>query len=375
MRKITNLLIVSFLFALVSSAQVPNLGSLSTFALYSTAGAVGNTGISVVSGDIGSNIGAITGFGAPSVVNGTIHNADLQTAQCAKDLDTLYGNLSKATTTNSVHVPAFGGGETLFAGVYAIGGAASVAGELILDAQNNSDAIFIFKINGAFTSAASSTVTLLNGTKACNVFWVAEGAIALAATTTMRGTLLAHPGAVSMGANCNLEGRMFSTTGAISTYGNILTVPECNPVVVAIAPNLSPTIAFYSAVVSGITDVAVIFRMKEYNGSPTNGLITVKISKDANYILAFDPTLTTLAGKAVHNSGWSFDNTSDPAYYVLKTTNVIAAKGKMSLGFTSTIYPNGTIVIASINGLIVNGSGGDNTDNDNGANATLFYKP
>lgn len=283
MLKIIHLLIMSFLFALVSSAQVPKLGSLSTFALYSTAGAVGNTGISVVSGDIGSNIGAITGFGAPSIVNGTIHNADLVTAQCAKDLDTLYDKLSKAVPTNSAHIPAFGGGETLFAGVYAIGGAASVAGELILDAQNNSDAIFIFKINGAFTSAASSTVTLLNGTKACNVFWVAEGAISLAATTTLKGTLLAHPGAVSMGANCNLEGRMFSTTGAISTYGNILTVPECNPVVVAIAPNLSPTIAFYSGVTVGITQFGVVFKMKEFNGAPTNGLISIKINKDNNY--------------------------------------------------------------------------------------------
>ena len=209
------LLIIPF----ANYGQVPNFGSLAKFALFTTSGAVGNTAVSNITGNIGANAGAITGFGAPSNVNGTIYNADGVTAQCVIDLQEAYDQLSTIPTTNSAHAPAFGGGETLFAGVYSIGGAASVAGTLILDAQGDPNAIFIFKIAGAFTTGASATVVLANGVSACHVFWVAEGAISMATLTTMKGTLIAHPGAVSMGALCNLEGRMFSTTGAVSVYG------------------------------------------------------------------------------------------------------------------------------------------------------------
>jgi hypothetical protein len=49
------------------------LGVLETFALFTNNGAVANTGTSVINGNIGTNVGAISGFGAPTVVNGTIY--------------------------------------------------------------------------------------------------------------------------------------------------------------------------------------------------------------------------------------------------------------------------------------------------------------
>jgi hypothetical protein len=51
-----------------------DLGVLSTFVLFTSAGAVGNTGSSNVTGNVGTNSGAITGFGtATATVNGTIY--------------------------------------------------------------------------------------------------------------------------------------------------------------------------------------------------------------------------------------------------------------------------------------------------------------
>jgi len=49
------------------------LGVLETFALFTNNGAVANTGTSVINGNIGTNVGAITGYGLPSTVNGTIY--------------------------------------------------------------------------------------------------------------------------------------------------------------------------------------------------------------------------------------------------------------------------------------------------------------
>lgn len=140
----------------------------------------------------------------------------VNTAQGKLDLKTAYDQLMIVPTTNAIHAPSFGSGEVLIAGVYAIGAAASVAGTLTLDAQGNPNAVFIFKIGGALTTGSATNIVLTNEASACNVFWVVEGAVSMAASTVMKGTIIANNGAVFMGANGTLEGRLFATTGAIS---------------------------------------------------------------------------------------------------------------------------------------------------------------
>lgn len=49
------------------------LGALQPFALFTANGAVANTGASTITGDIGTNLGAISGYGLPTVVNGNIY--------------------------------------------------------------------------------------------------------------------------------------------------------------------------------------------------------------------------------------------------------------------------------------------------------------
>ena len=206
----------------VSFAQTPDLGSAANFALFSSVGAVGNTGISQITGNVGTNSGAVTGFGN---VNGVMHTADAATAQAAIDLQAAWLYLSTLTPTSAIG-PVLGSGQTIFAGVDTIAAAGSVVGALTFDAQGNPSAVFIIKTGGALTTAAGATVTLINGALACNVFWVAEGAISMAASTTMRGTLIAHNGAIDMGAGGILEGRELSTTGAVSVYGTVAYTPE-----------------------------------------------------------------------------------------------------------------------------------------------------
>lgn len=207
-------------------AQLPNLGTAINFAVFTGVGALGNTGISTITGDIGTHDGAITGFGAPTVVNGSIEQANVVTALVAADVQAAYNEISAITPTDISHAPAFGGGETLLPGVYYIGGAGSIGGDLNLDADGDPDVIFIFQFAGAFTTGASSIVTLLNGASACNIFWVADGEIAMAALTEMKGTLIANNGAISMGADGVLEGRMLSTVGAASVY-NVTVTTVC----------------------------------------------------------------------------------------------------------------------------------------------------
>ncbi|HMH34333.1 MAG TPA: ice-binding family protein, partial [Puia sp.] len=144
----------------------------------------------------------------------------------------------------SAHGPVLGGGETLFAGVDTLAAAGSIVGVLNLDAQGNPNAVFIIKTGGALTTAASATVNLINGAVACNVFWVAEGAISMATMTVMKGTLISHNGAVDMGAGGIIEGRLLSTAGAVSIYGTHADMPlGCGrPILTGpVAPNLAST--------------------------------------------------------------------------------------------------------------------------------------
>jgi hypothetical protein len=166
-----------FGFTTNNYAQTPPLlGSVSNFVLFPSAGAVANIGILVITENIWSNVGAISGFLAPSILNTTIENGNPSTAQVALDLKIAFDHLYVSISTTTTHTLVFGGGEYPTSGVYAIGAAASVAGTLTLNGQGNPNSIFIFRIGGAFTTAAA-TVVLTNGAVAENVFWMADGAI------------------------------------------------------------------------------------------------------------------------------------------------------------------------------------------------------
>ena len=211
----------------INSAQTINLGTAANFVFFTSSGAVDNVGTSVYTGNLGTNVGAFTGFGSEATVNGNKYAANSITAQASTDLIAAYNQLKNIPPTNTSHANAFGS-ETLFQGVYSVAGAGSVGGNLILDGGGHADAVFIFKIGGAFTTGAASVISLVNGASACNIYWVAEGAISMAASTEMKGTLIANNAANSMGANCTLDGRLFSTTGALSANTSTAKLPVCS---------------------------------------------------------------------------------------------------------------------------------------------------
>jgi gliding motility-associated-like protein len=223
--KIYFTLSVLLMAPLLTFGQI-NLGTVSNFVLFTSGGAVANTHTSNVTGDVGSDIGAIAGFGLPTVFVGTSYNADAVTAAAKIDLFSTYIQLVSVPATNTTHAPAFGS-ETLPQGVYTIAGAGSLAGALTLDGGGDTNAIFIFRFGGAFAAGAASSIILTNDARYCNIYWVAEGAISLAANTIMKGTMLANNAAVSAAAGCNIEGRMLSTTGAITFGPGTISTPAC----------------------------------------------------------------------------------------------------------------------------------------------------
>lgn len=224
MKKI-NKLLVSFsatLIILLSItnnlfAQTPDLGILSSFVLFSTNGAVTNQGTSDIIGNIGnSSAGYMGGFDTINVQGNLFSGINNITTQSSAALLSAYNQLSALTGT-VLHVPtSFGNGETLDSGVYYKSMASTMDGVLTLDAQNNPNAIFIFKINGALSTSAGATMILINGASIDNVFFVVEGAMTFAANNILKGTFIANNGAIVCGAGTNITGRLLTTTGAIT---------------------------------------------------------------------------------------------------------------------------------------------------------------
>lgn len=215
--KLTILLLTAVLFLIpkINFGQAPNLGTTVDFVLFSADGAVTNSGITQLTGHVGTNNGSSTGFGN---VNGTMHDNDGASAQAAVDLLIAYGQLNSAIP-NYFPAPLMGNGQTLVPGVYSIPAAATINGTLSFDAQNDESAVFIIQIGGSLSTGANTTVDLVNGAQACNIFWKVEGLVDMASGTTMRGTVVANNAAININSGGTLEGRALSTTGAISVDG------------------------------------------------------------------------------------------------------------------------------------------------------------
>ena len=221
----TNILLalatVSLFTPKIIFSQAPPLGSAAEFALFSTNGAVTNMGISHITGNVGTNNGSSTGFGN---VNGVMNDGNGASAQCAADLLIAYNQLN-STTAGFFPASLMGNGDTLIAGVYQIAGGATLNLNLFLNAKGNANAVFIFQVQGAFSANAAAKVKLINGAKACNVFWKVEGLVSLATGVSMKGTIIANNAAVNINTGDTLEGRALSTTGAVTVDGILAYTP------------------------------------------------------------------------------------------------------------------------------------------------------
>lgn len=182
-----------------------------------------------VSGNVGVWPGsAVTGFGPPASITGTIDagNAVAQTAQ--GDLTTAYN--SAAGATGGAVLPADIGGQTLPPGVYRTTSAQpslGITGKLTLDGKGDPNAAWIFQIATTLTTAAgNSQVILINGAQSKNVIWQVGSSATLGTTTTFTGTIMADA-SVTATTGSTLNGRALARTGGVTLDTTTVVVPSC----------------------------------------------------------------------------------------------------------------------------------------------------
>jgi hypothetical protein len=199
----------------IASYDPMGLGASSQFTLFSSSGAITNTGLNTTYNDhIGVNDGLINGLSGPNQ-----HVVNEFTNDTVELLPSFYNTL--LSYTGNSHVAGFIDGEILFPGYYSIPSAASMpTGTLTLDGNGSSQSIFVIQISGAFSIAAGGNILLINGADAFNVYWSIGGALSVGANSNIGGTYICQAGAIAIGADSIMTGRYFTMFGAI-TLSNI----------------------------------------------------------------------------------------------------------------------------------------------------------
>jgi len=200
------------------------LGTAGSYAVLAGS-AVTNTGPSTVNANVGVSPGSSVGAFPPGIImGGVIHSADAPAALAQSDLTIAYNDAASRSTTNTVNADL--GGQTLVSGVYT-GGALALTGTVVLDAQGDPNAVWVFQAASSLITASSSTVSLLNGADACNVFWQVTSSATLGTDSTFVGTVLALT-SIKANTDATIAGRLLARNGAVTLDSNTFTSAACS---------------------------------------------------------------------------------------------------------------------------------------------------
>lgn len=281
--------VTSFTTNASTCSTAPDLGAAGPFGGFGGNATLTNDGLAtVINGDIGVNAAStkITGLrdsggnvytvtgDNDGMVNGLVYTltappgsvAGAAVTQARSDALTAFNTISPGNLPGGIDVsslaqcPSCGGaaggpdelaGRTLppgvylsTAGTYDIGGLARTNANLTLDAQGDSNAVWIFQtsagtgtlnvgLTGPATPAVPIQVLLVNGAQAKNVFWYVPGGATIGTGATMVGTMLSDAaitisttgGSPPTAVTTTLNGRALALTAGVSMTNTVINVP------------------------------------------------------------------------------------------------------------------------------------------------------
>jgi cell division septation protein DedD len=252
------LLVLASLLALTlarasgAAATAVPLGTAGSFAVLAGAG-ISDTGPTTVNGDVGT-YPTITMVGTSSMtINGTNHASDGVTQQAQTDLVGAYNNAAAQGPTNPIVADL--GGQSLPPGVYNSASSIGLTGALTLDGRGDPNAVFVFQAGSALTTASASSVVLVNGAQACNVFWQITSSATLGTGSTFRGTLIALQ-SITVTTGVTVDGRILARNGAVTLDTDTISRSGCSAPAATTAA--TTTAAATTAAATTTTTTAVV---------------------------------------------------------------------------------------------------------------------
>jgi hypothetical protein len=221
---------------LVLAATAPNLGSTGTYGIVSSTFTNANTAPqTIVNGDVCYTTAPVT---PPLTITGTtatpcppITGTDQGLALANLNGQACTSLGAGAIALDSIVIGANPPG-TIPPGCYSSGGAMNVTTSTTVTLSGAG--VYIFRPGGALNTASNSSVVLVGGACASDVFWAPGGAAtigdnaALSATPTFVGNIIDAAG-ITVGHFANVTGRMLAFGGTVTTDANTITVPVCAP--------------------------------------------------------------------------------------------------------------------------------------------------
>jgi len=200
------------------------LGTTAGYALMAGSTVTINGSGTTVTGNLGV-VGSIAGPGSNySVTSGAVVTT---TAQNQADFTRAFTGLAALTPTANLSGMVLGttaGATTLAPGIYKFNSTAQLTGTLILDAQNQPNAVWVFQIGSTLTTAANANVTFANlaaNSAATNgLFWQVGSTTVFGANTTFQGNVLSGT-TIDFGAAVTIEhGRALTGSNTITIDGS-----------------------------------------------------------------------------------------------------------------------------------------------------------
>lgn len=205
-----------------ASAASIGLGEASSFSVLAGS-TVTNTGPSVIDGNVGVTPGlAVIGFPPANLVGASLIYSGAPSGTPQLDLTTAYNAAAGAISTpvatelgNTAPVP----------GVYSGAlGVLEITGDLVLDADGDPNAEWIFQASSTLITASGSRVVLTDGASACNVFWQVGSSATLGTGSTMVGTVMALT-SISTQSATTVTGRLLARNAAVTLINTTITTP------------------------------------------------------------------------------------------------------------------------------------------------------
>lgn len=214
--------------ALASLGSV-DLGTASSFAVLAGSGitVAGAVNTTTITGDIGTYpTPSITGLGNV-VLNGVNQTSDTGLMLNSKIDLTAAFNAAAGLPATMTYAPIYDlGGQTLTSGVYNDPTSFGLTGNLTLDAQGDPNAVFIIQAGSSLTTASDSSVLLINGAQACNVYWVVGSSATLGTGTEFVGTIMALT-SITADTGATVDGQLLAENGTVTLDNNTITIPVC----------------------------------------------------------------------------------------------------------------------------------------------------
>jgi len=204
-----------------------DLGCAAPFAILAGS-TITNTGPSIVTGNVGLSPGsALVGF-PPGTIIGT-QEITTPTAAAAKLCLTTAFNDGQSRSLNAISLPGQLGGLTLAPGLYSNSSTSGISGTgangiLTLDAQGNSNAVWIFQMGSTLTTDPATSIVLAGGAKAANIFWIVGSSATLGTTSVFYGNILASQ-AITLNTGAVLNGRALTQIAAVTLDASTITKP------------------------------------------------------------------------------------------------------------------------------------------------------